>query len=270
MTETFTQCPYCQTSFVVSETHLSAADGIVRCGACLNTFEVSDYIISPNEVNSPDLNLEGPANAVSLQAHSGEDKSELQQSLLDLGHEDSLETLQPGVIAAIQEDPIEVAHSKPSVGMSMALLSVLCLLLLTLAGQFIWANFDKVVQNPSFDPITNSICSVLACPEKDSNDLAGFVAEEIIVRSHPLYANALQVDFIFYNQSSTEQNFPLAQLSFTDTHGQLLAQRLFTASEYLPEDLQHLDKMPAGAKIQTLLEIVDPGQGATNYAIDFK
>jgi predicted Zn finger-like uncharacterized protein len=38
-----TQCPHCKASFKVSEEQLSAANGKVRCGACLNIFDAIAY-----------------------------------------------------------------------------------------------------------------------------------------------------------------------------------------------------------------------------------
>lgn len=42
-----TQCPHCKASFKVSEEQLNAANGRVRCGACLNIFDAIAYQISP-------------------------------------------------------------------------------------------------------------------------------------------------------------------------------------------------------------------------------
>tara|TARA_R110002072_G_scaffold4650_5_gene32234 strand:+ start:17018 stop:18208 length:1191 start_codon:yes stop_codon:yes gene_type:complete len=42
-----TQCPHCKASFKVSEEQLNAANGRVRCGACLNVFDAIAYQITP-------------------------------------------------------------------------------------------------------------------------------------------------------------------------------------------------------------------------------
>jgi len=41
-----TQCPHCKASFKVSEEQISAANGRVRCGACMNIFDAVAYSIS--------------------------------------------------------------------------------------------------------------------------------------------------------------------------------------------------------------------------------
>lgn len=46
MAESFvTQCPHCGTTFRVSEHHLNAAQGSVRCGACLKIFSAKDHLM---------------------------------------------------------------------------------------------------------------------------------------------------------------------------------------------------------------------------------
>ena len=44
-----TQCPHCKASFKVSEDQIAAANGRVRCGACMNIFDAIAYSISKIE-----------------------------------------------------------------------------------------------------------------------------------------------------------------------------------------------------------------------------
>ncbi|MBO3276924.1 DUF3426 domain-containing protein [Pseudomonas schmalbachii] len=46
MSDSFiTQCPHCSTSFRVSQTQLGAANGAVRCGACLKVFNAPQHML---------------------------------------------------------------------------------------------------------------------------------------------------------------------------------------------------------------------------------
>jgi predicted Zn finger-like uncharacterized protein len=46
MSDSFvTQCPHCRTSFRVSQVQLSAAQGAVRCGACLHVFNAHKHLL---------------------------------------------------------------------------------------------------------------------------------------------------------------------------------------------------------------------------------
>jgi predicted Zn finger-like uncharacterized protein len=52
MTSYVSRCPSCDTSFKVNDAQLDAANGAVRCGACLQVFVASDYFV---EAPIPDL-----------------------------------------------------------------------------------------------------------------------------------------------------------------------------------------------------------------------
>ena len=41
-----TQCPSCQTRFKVTDKHLSAASGLVRCGRCAHVFNATEHFVS--------------------------------------------------------------------------------------------------------------------------------------------------------------------------------------------------------------------------------
>ena len=45
-----TQCPNCDTRFRVNETQLQAAHGQVRCGACLEVFDGTSYLLLDGEL----------------------------------------------------------------------------------------------------------------------------------------------------------------------------------------------------------------------------
>ncbi len=45
--DAITRCPSCRTSFRVTELQLRAADGNVRCGACLLVFRAEEFLLSP-------------------------------------------------------------------------------------------------------------------------------------------------------------------------------------------------------------------------------
>lgn len=47
MSHAVTRCPSCGTSFRISEEQLLAAEGSVRCGACMGIFQAEDYFVSP-------------------------------------------------------------------------------------------------------------------------------------------------------------------------------------------------------------------------------
>ncbi|MDQ7049969.1 MAG: DUF3426 domain-containing protein [Enterobacterales bacterium] len=52
----FTRCPTCKTAFKVSEQLLTKAAGKVRCGACLEIFQATDFLLKPSTSNQTQTN----------------------------------------------------------------------------------------------------------------------------------------------------------------------------------------------------------------------
>lgn len=48
-----TRCPHCHTSFRVSDEHLEAAAGVVRCGSCLQVFKATEHLVNESEPAAP-------------------------------------------------------------------------------------------------------------------------------------------------------------------------------------------------------------------------
>ncbi|SDO93253.1 DUF3426 domain-containing protein [Pseudomonas jinjuensis] len=64
MSESFiTQCPHCQTSFRVSRAQLGAANGAVRCGACLKVFSAPQHILAEPGAAEPEAETRAEAPA---------------------------------------------------------------------------------------------------------------------------------------------------------------------------------------------------------------
>lgn len=272
------------------------ADGQVRCGSCLNTFSALQHDVSSSLNKVSDSSQTSPLQADNspldtltkdtltkpapepTQAdlkpspdNTIRNKTDLHQSLAFLQHEESLEILHPEQLSAIDEEPLEIIHNGAPRSALMTSFLVLCNLffLITLASQYTWFNLDSLIKKPHLEPASEFLCTYITCPEQNQFDLNLLYTEDLFIQSHPDYANALQVDFIFSNGADFEQAFPLATLSFSSSRNLLLASRQFTPEEYLPLELRQFSTMPANSSVQVSLEIIDPGQDAVNYAMSF-
>ena len=201
-----------------------------------------------------------------------ENKAMIHSHLASLNDEDSLEPIPVEKLDAIDEAPVELLnmcdkmkHWK-SAGMVLG-----CLVLLSALGsQYLIYNLDILAQDNRFNAVTSLVCQVVECSDNAEFDLSNLITDELVVRSHPSADNALVVDFIFRNESSSEQLFPMAELNFTNIGGEIIANRIFDRSEYLPQEMQLFTHMPAHSSIQVSLELTDPGDDATGYALVFR
>ena len=147
-------------------------------------------------------------------------------------------------------------------------------LLLVLAGQYLYFNRAKLAQHDALRPALAAVCGVVGllkpCEIPERRDLDAIVLLEREVRSHPERKGALLITAKLANQADFTQPFPKLELRFYDINRKLLAWRAFEPDEYL-ENVSNIDQgMPPGEAVAARLEIVDPGPEAVNFEFNFR
>lgn len=169
------------------------------------------------------------------------------------------------------ENPLELDwHEAPRRSGKTVILLLLCaVLVLGIAGQYLWFNRDSLSQNVRVRPILDGACAALRCELPPLVNISAIRSDTLVVRSHTEIANALSVNFQFRNDAPFAQPFPGLALRFMDADDSLVAQRRFAPEEYLPEGMANLRLMPPGSPVQVRLDILDPGSQAVNYELNF-
>jgi hypothetical protein len=70
------------------------------------------------------------------------------------------------------------------------------------------------------------------------------------------------------NGANFSQPFPVLLVSMSDIHGKVVAERYFRPAEYLPENSDSRGMQP-GKAVPVSLEVMDPGQNALAFELDF-
>jgi len=200
----------------------------------------------------------------------GAAKARLRGYLEDLEDDDALEELGPDTLEYVDEEPLTIApasaagHLWRNLALGLGSLALLGLLGL----QYVASHLDALNSSTRFALFRPTLCAVLTCPPPAPLP-AQFATQQLVVRAHPSVRNALEVSFIFANESTRAQPFPTLALSFHDNQDHLVASRRFVPEEYLPPELNALGTMPPASSVQVQLEIVDPGNDATRYSITY-
>jgi predicted Zn finger-like uncharacterized protein len=172
----------------------------------------------------------------------------------------------------LNDDPLQLdwQRPKPRWGRRLAWGLLILLALAGLAVQYIWYHFDQLARQDQYRPWFQQLCPQLGCKVPSKVDISLLKSSNLIVRSHPEFQGALVVDAIIYNRASFSQPFPLLELRFADTGGQLIASRRFKPSEYLSGEMAGKEEMPPQTPIHIALDILDPGAKAVNYSLYFR
>lgn len=148
-----------------------------------------------------------------------------------------------------------------------ALLSFL--LLGFLVAQFIYFNFDRLSRNVEFRPIMTEFCQLIGCQLPSMVNLNKIRSQHLVVRAHPEFEGALQVDALLYNMAEHEQPYPNLALEFSNNKGIIVASRLFTPAEYLPGNLKNATSMPSSTPVRISLTLTNPSNEVLNHRMTF-
>lgn len=154
--------------------------------------------------------------------------------------------------------------------LAWALLAVINVsLLLALIAQASWYHYEKLVKYPKVAALYEFACQKIGCTLPELRDISKIENRNLVVKSHPTVFKALIIETIITNQAGFDQPFPDISLSFSDINNNIIAQRLFSPTEYLTPEVYNWPAMPSRQPIQITLEIIDPGPEAVNYKVDF-
>ncbi len=148
-----------------------------------------------------------------------------------------------------------------------SLLNALAVVLLL--SQYTHHNFTELARQSSTRPVLDVLCPLLGCQLPAKVDIEQIKSSNLVIRSHPEFKGALQVDAIIYNRAPFSQPFPLLELSFADANGMLLMSRTFKPDEYLSGELAGQGTMPQQVPIHIALEILEPSNETMNYSLKF-
>ncbi|TWI58369.1 putative Zn finger-like uncharacterized protein [Pseudomonas duriflava] len=171
----------------------------------------------------------------------------------------------------LHDEPLQLDWQPPkkSWGKRLGWIALNIVALLALVAQYIGFHFDELARQDQYRPWFIQFCASVGCKVPSKVDVKQIRSSNLVVRSHPEFPGALQVDAILYNRATFSQPFPLLELRFADLNGQLLASRRFKPWEYLGGELKGQTEMPPQTPIHISLDILDPGSRAVNYSLSF-
>ncbi|MGO3296427.1 MAG: DUF3426 domain-containing protein [Marinobacter sp.] len=139
-----------------------------------------------------------------------------------------------------------------------------------LVAQVIWFQFDRLSAIPELRPFYEKGCELAGCELKPLINVDAIQSRKLVVRTDPQNRSQLVVDAVIINRADFQQPFPAIALTFSNLNGDIVAQSVFTPSEYLADKAGELDTMPVETPVRIAISIRDPGRDAVNYNIIFR
>ena len=291
MTPSSVTCPHCQTSFRVTKGQLNAADGSMRCGSCLQVFNAMDQLKrAPEPPPPPTIQSDDsapPGSTFEQEQHEQKTPVQPQPQTIeqDQGSDHGVrekiaptaleydgyqqQTIETLIEELDQQESEQTVNAQQHWRKRARWIIAALALSLVLIGQFAWFNRQVLSLNPALRGTYAVVCQLLPCTLPPLVDIKAIRSLQLVIRSHPDHRGVLQVDTVIINEASHSQPYPDLQLTFTDLNGNVVANRTFTPPEYLAGELAGSLIMPAAQPVHLGLEIVDPGEQAVNYQLQF-
>ena len=237
-----TSCDHCQSRFRVYEKQLHAGRGKAQCGECGEIFDAMASLKKFNDVL--------PTSDFSTRSDGASEPS-VSKPELSL-HE-----------AMYGDRRRRISNFAP-------LLWLIGILLLSGLGiaQAVYYQRYSLIEKPKYQKQVLSLCQLVPCNQSQFSSTQQIKLMERNVFTNPVEPSALMVTGSFVNQANFDQKLPELLVSLFDIQGNLIANRLFTPTEYL-QNANNRSRMVKGKPVQFRLEISDPGTDALTYEFEF-
>lgn len=170
----------------------------------------------------------------------------------------------------LRHDPVSVGSKNKGLLRTVVWSVIVLGLLGALIAQITWFQFDRLSAVPELRPFYEKGCELAGCELKPLINVDAIQSRKLVVRTDPENRSQLVVDAVIVNRADFQQPFPAIALTFSNLNGDVVAQSVFTPSEYLAGEGEELDIMPVQTPVRIAISIRDPGRDAVNYNISFR
>jgi predicted Zn finger-like uncharacterized protein len=144
------------------------------------------------------------------------------------------------------------------------------LLALLFAGQLVHHQREALVAWPALSGPLSRLYAAIGQPIRLRGDLKAYDVRQLGAFAPPDAAGTLLVRASLRNLSPRPQPMPLLRVTLQDRYGNRIASRDLTAAEYQqrPADRAPDALLAAGARLETSVQLVDPGGSAVGFELD--
>ena len=183
-----------------------------------------------------------------------------------------------GELEGIAEEPapnsyahVDVLHAPPAPKprrpwVSAGQWTLIVLLAVALAAQFIDLDRAALSQNPVLGPSLQALYSALGHPIDKPLSVSDWNVGSLNVTTDPDSGGALSITGTLANQAGFVQPWPYLRVVLTDRFGETLRSRDFKPADYLAAG-QAASLLPPGLAARFRLDIVDPGPDAVGFSL---
>lgn len=251
----FTRCQGCHTVHPVNAALLSRARGQYRCGRCKKLANALDALFD-----------EWPS-AGELPAGVGEPP--VLGGVVALEQPENTEA--GNAATADLPDPANLSLSARSSGPWLRVIWITFGLVLLLGSGY-WAGSYFGLININRELVEQSLVNIGvkdAPPQKPFRDTSSIELVSREMLSHPSRPRVLLLNATIVNRASQAQAYPEIQVRIFDLDNEVISERRFRPTDYLTSTSSMREGMTPDAYLRFSLEMLDPGDRAVGFELEF-
>jgi predicted Zn finger-like uncharacterized protein len=263
-----TNCPNCQTQFIVTDGQLNQHNGKVRCGHCLHVFDATKELVDVNatEVNiidDTDLANVNDDNQVQISHIEDHESLKISGEASEIVNKALLKDSQVGYFQKIDQ---KTERNSRLYKWLISLLAFFLLIAAVIQSIYFWRS-DIAIYYPKLKPLLVQACEKLSCSIQLPKKIEFIIIDDSDMQEDADHEGLIHFSSVLINQAGFIQAYPNIELTLTDLEDKPKLRRIFTPAEYLPEHTDVARGLPAGAEIKVKLALTTHDEPVVGYRI---
>lgn len=270
-----TRCPACDTTFSVTNAHMAARNGLVRCGRCATVFQAKHQLVEPPAASGGKRPAKGATRSKTARI------SDRKRSGKERAHVSKKQATRPVPAPALEEDMPDTMSPEEFVTPALARIFLgnqqsrkrlvlwgltALLLLFTLLGQSLYFYASELARQPRLGPWVTAACQHLGCVVRPRQDVTLIELLRTHVAPNPEQPDALRIRTSMVNRAAFAQPYPLMELTLTTSNGEIAARRTFLPRQYLGRAIL-AQRMAPHVVVDSVLDITRPKTKSAGFEI---
>jgi len=244
-----TQCPSCQTQFIVTQEQLNQHHSKVRCGSCLKVFDATQHMLAPaSPIAASDLTTENLATTINAYNIPASEEP------LTLDSQDRYFNIPP-------------AKTRSTFSNWSLWIFSLILLIAAIAQSLYFLRTEIAIYYPNTKSYLLQACEKIGCRLELPKKIDLIVIEDSDLQEDTSYVGLIHLSSTLINQADFSQAYPKIELTLTDIEDTPKLRRIFKPSEYLPVHAGIAKGIAAGEEVKVKLAITTQGEPVAGYRV---
>lgn len=263
-----TNCPNCQTQFIVTDEQLGQYNGKVRCGHCLHVFDATQELVDVNAEDNNEIDEDNLATSNDEAEPQTTNTEEYENSQISIEASNIVnKAFMKDSQASYFEKIDDKTQRKGRLYKWLMSLFAALLIIAAIAQSIYYWRSDISVYYPNLKPLLTQACETISCRIELPKKIEFIIIDDSDMQEDADHEGLIHFSSTLINQAGFIQTYPNIELTLTDIEDKPKLRRIFTPAEYLPEHTDIASGLPAGAEIKVKLALTAQGESVAGYRI---